>query len=131
MGTVVVALRDPQSAESSIRCEALAAFTGRLRALTDDDTQLVEGPEDSANAIRRLADAAWGVGDGDTVSYIPSREGRRRGAGGGGGGGASAIALRHGKMVRRSPGVLYRFPLEPEAAGLPGSPVAAAGDVAE
>jgi leucyl-tRNA synthetase len=27
--------------------------------------------------------------------------------------------------------VLYRFPLEPEAAGLPGSPVAAAGDVAE
>src|ERR1700690_658658 len=102
MGTVVVALRDPQSAESSIRCEALAAFTGRLRALIDDDTQLVEGPEDSANAIRRLADAAWVVGDGDTVSYIPSREARRRVAADEDGEWPSAIALRPGKRVARS-----------------------------
>ncbi len=131
MGTIVMALRDPQSAESSIRCEALAAFACRLRQLGGEDAQLVEAPTDSALAIRQLADVAWVIGDGSTVTYIPSREARQRVAAGEDGEWPSMIASRHGKMVRRSPGVIFRFPLEPDQGGPPGSRAAVADHPAE
>ncbi|MEU5547923.1 hypothetical protein AB0G85_37395 [Streptomyces sioyaensis] len=83
-----------------------------MRGLEGRDVSLVKAATASREAVTRIAEAAGLVGDEDQVRYVPSRAARDRVAGDEDGAWPQALVSRHRKMVRRSIGAVFRFPVE-------------------
>ncbi|MFD7668593.1 hypothetical protein [Streptomyces sp. NPDC059788] len=121
--TTVLVLRDPESPEVNLRSEALGACLRRLRAIETADapatTAAATDATGSRQAVSLLAEAATLIGDGNEVRYVPTPAARDRVAGDGDGGWPQSTVSRHRKLVRRSVGAVFEFPLEdgPQAGG--------------
>lgn len=115
--TIVLVLRDPESAETNTRCEALGAHLHRLRAIEGQSVVLASADSGSREAVTLLAGAAELIGDEDEVYYVPTRAARERVAEGEDGLWPQSLVSRHRKLVRRSVGAIFTFPLEAVEAG--------------
>ncbi|MGY3205105.1 hypothetical protein [Streptomyces sp. TE5632] len=113
--TIVLVIRDPESPEANLRSEALGSYLRRLRMIEGADAAIATTAPGSGRAVTRLAEAATLVGDGDEVRYVPSRAARDRVAGDGDGGWPQSTVSRHRKLIRRSVGAIFEFPLEADA----------------
>ncbi|MFI6207971.1 hypothetical protein ACIBAI_16480 [Streptomyces sp. NPDC051041] len=112
--TIVLVLRDPESPDANLRSEALGSYVQRLRTIEGADAQVATAGTGSRQAVTRLAEAATLIGDGDEVRYVPTRAARDRVASDGDGAWPQSTVSRHRKLVRRSVGALFEFPLEAE-----------------
>ncbi|MEU0337012.1 hypothetical protein [Streptomyces sp. NPDC006193] len=110
--TIVLVLRDPESPEANLRSEALGACLRRLRAIEGADAAAATAAPASRETLTRLAEAATLIGDGDEVRYVPSRAARDHVAADADGGWPQSTVSRHRKLVRRSVGAIFEFPLE-------------------
>ncbi|GAA1928116.1 class I tRNA ligase family protein [Streptantibioticus ferralitis] len=113
--TIVLVLRDPESPESNLRSEALGSYLRRLRVIEGKSATVATDATGSRQAVTLLAEAATLIGDGGEVRYVPTRAARDRVAGDGDGAWLQSMVSRHRKLVRRSVGAIFEFPLEAEA----------------
>ncbi|MGH9211918.1 MAG: hypothetical protein ACRD2C_14735 [Acidimicrobiales bacterium] len=102
------------------RCEAYGGFLSRL-----DAAALVVRPADAAASLDVLTTACGVVVDGDDRRYVPTRAARDRVAADEDGAWPRAVASRHRKVVRRTPGAIFRFPLDVIDPGSDGADVPA------
>lgn len=110
---------DPSAAGPALRCRAYADFHTRLRGLDGRAATLVEGPADPVAALAELHRLATVVAAGDPptavteLRYVPSRAARTRVADDRDGDGAwpRSVVSRQRKVIRRSTGAIFRFPV--------------------
>jgi leucyl-tRNA synthetase len=115
---VILVLGQGESPEVATRCQAFGSFLYRLKALGDADADLVTGAAAPTSALTEIARAATVLGENDAVRYVPTRLARDRIAEREDGAWPSAIASRHGKVIRPVPGAIFDLPLEtPDAPG--------------
>ncbi|MFI9819139.1 hypothetical protein ACIHFC_01480 [Streptomyces sp. NPDC052013] len=120
--TIVLVLRDPESAVANLRSEAWGSYLCRLRSAEGADATVATGAASSGEAVTRLAEAATLVGTDNEVRYVPTRAARDRVAADDDGAWPQSTVSRHRKLIRRSVGALFEFPLEPRAETGPDEP---------
>ncbi|MEU3370012.1 hypothetical protein ACFYM2_04235 [Streptomyces sp. NPDC006711] len=113
--TTVLILRDPESREVNLRCDALGSYLRRMSGVEGKDVTLIEGAARSSETVTQVAEAAGLVGAEGQVRYVPTRAARDRVVADGDGAWAPALVSRHRKQARRSVGAVFQFPLEAEA----------------
>lgn len=111
----VLVLRDPGCPGTSLRCVAFGGFLQRRAAAGGDRAELVLHTAEPAAALAELAAAAGVLVDADEVAYVPTPGARDRVVRDEDGAWPKAVASRHRKAVRRTPGAVFRYPLEPAA----------------
>jgi leucyl-tRNA synthetase len=121
---VVLSLADRRSTAVTLRCREYADFLGRLRAIGagrefGQGDVVVTGAADPAGALAGLARAAVVTSDeprdGEatpTVRYVPSRAARERVGEETDGSWPQSVASRQRKVIRRTPGAIFLFPME-------------------
>ncbi len=112
--TTVLTLRDPESREVNLRCEALGSYLRRMRRVEGQDVTLIKDAASSRETVTQIAEAAGLVGSEGQVRYVPTRAARDRVMADEDGAWASALVSRHRKQARRSVGAIFQFPLEAE-----------------
>ena len=110
--SVVLVLGDPESPAVNMRCAAFGSFMGRLRMADGRGATLVTGPADPASSMAGIATAAALLGENGDVHYVPTRAARDRVVAEEDGAWPLSVASRQRKVVRRSTGAIFRFPVE-------------------
>ena len=121
--TTVLTLRDPESREVNLRCEALGSHLRRMREVEGQDVTLINAATGSGETVMRIAEAAGLVGSEGQVRYVPTRAARDRVVGDEDGAWPPALMSRHRKQVRRSVGAIFQFPIDAGEQDGDGAPV--------
>jgi hypothetical protein len=121
---VVLPIVDEKSAALASRCREFAGFLVRLHEVRGEEATLTSGATDPAAVLGAVAGVGVVTGAAETgtdapaaLRYVPSPQARERVAEEQDGTWPSSVATRQRKVVRKSPGAVFYFPLE----GTPGA----------
>jgi hypothetical protein len=109
--TIVVLPGEDDTPQTALRSVAVGQFLHRLTTISRGPARLITRT-DSGDGLTAVAGAAVITGDDELVRYVPTRAARQRVACGADGEWPQAVAARHRKLVHRSQGALFQFPVD-------------------
>jgi leucyl-tRNA synthetase len=109
---IIVVLRDPESHEVNLRCDAFGSMLWRLRISEGEHAELISEPSNPASSLMRIARGATLLGDDGAVHYVPTRAARERIMSGNELDWPLSLVSRQQKLMRQSPGAIFRLPLD-------------------